>query len=111
MRSVISTGMVKCLIGVFVGGLLNLKQLGYEHLKNAARQGLTATVTTNNNIVTSIPCKGMTGMYYQLSVSVVLNCFYILPKVQHALNRIIRTVLLLSEIARNKLNLRSVSEV
>ena len=43
-------GMVKCLIGLFVGGLLNLKT-GYEHLKDTARQGRPATVTTNNNIV------------------------------------------------------------
>lgn len=50
---VVSMGMVKCLIGLFVGGLLNLKQVNYmyEHLKDAARQGRPATVLINNNIV------------------------------------------------------------
>jgi hypothetical protein len=37
-------GMVKYLICLFVVGLLNLKQVNYEHFKHA-------TVTTNNSIV------------------------------------------------------------
>jgi hypothetical protein len=43
-------GMVKCFIGLFVDGLLNLKQFNIDnnaHLKDAARQGNPATVKTN----------------------------------------------------------------